>query len=50
MKSKTQHVDDYWDQCISKGVNSACRCAFNKNNQQSRQNCIGGEMKSVKQT
>ena len=27
MKSKTQHVDDYWDQRISKIVNSVCRCA-----------------------
>ena len=30
MKSKTQHVDDSWDQGISKRVNGVCRCASKK--------------------
>ena len=29
-KSKTQHVDDEWDQGISKIVNGVCRCALRK--------------------
>ena len=48
MKSKTQHVDDDWDQRISKGVNSACRCALKINKQYSRQIRIGGEMRFAK--
>ena len=31
MKSNTQHVDDYFDQGISKGINKACRCALKTN-------------------
>ena len=30
MKSKSQHVDDAWDQRISKRFNSVCRCALKK--------------------
>ena len=50
MKSKTQHVDDYWDQRISKIVNSACRCAVKTNKQESRQHRIGGKIDERKQT
>ena len=49
MTSETQHVDDYWDPRISKGVNRACRCAF-QNKQESRQTHIGGEMRCARKT